>query len=487
MSFYDDNAPDKPLMSFTLKRSDHVDRDAFIKSALAEFQRRAASGAEVKDRIVFLLKFDEVDLARTSIRQCATASANDWMDQLLAYVIDVKTDAASSKRLLAWAEKMGDFSADLMAAYAFEAAGDHDATENSIKTALAKPVDDPDWSGYNARYRGAAICAKLLQARRYATCAALCKALIAYTDSKTYLAPEITSILKSAQAAQANPDSHPSPPSFSEGTYFDPFKGIDLSRLIASHKEVAGPQPVSNNDRLLEYYDHRISADPQNRDNYTIKIAFLLSLNRRDDAFTVCKTAENVFPDWWRPPTILAFAADDNSRPQAETQFRRWVEAHPAFIHWWYLSRYDRTHGKIDAAIADLQNGVKYPLEMVDEDETWVPMAFAFDAASFAYAQKKYDGVLTIAEVWSKPQGIYNYFDDDIYAFRSAAELALGRFVEAKKDADAVVAAASKHAIWASDLAELQQAAAAHDQTFMYNPGTLGCGGDWSAIPTVQP
>jgi hypothetical protein len=213
----------------------------------------------------------------------------------------------------------------------------------------------------------------------------------------------------------------------------------------------------------------------------------LLSLNRKADAFAVCKTAESVLPDWWRPPAILAFAADDDSRPQAETGFRRWVAAHPAFIHWWYLSRYDRTHGKIDAAIVDLQNGAKYPLKMVDEDETWVPMAFAFDAASFAYAQRKYDLVLTIAEVWSKPQGIYNYFDDDIYAFRSAAELALGRFVDAQKDADAVVAADSKHALSASNLVELQQAAAARDQTFVYNPGALACGGDWSAIPATQP
>jgi hypothetical protein len=178
----------------------------------------------------------------------------------------------------------------------------------------------------------------------------------------------------------------------------------------------------------------------------------------------------------------LVVLADVDERKQAEPQFRKWVQAHPAFIHWWYLSRYYRDLGRDSDAVAALHSAVKYPLENVDEDETWVPAAFAFDAASYAYRQKQFGLVLDIARVWSSPRGVCNYFDDDIYAFRAAAELALGQFATAKIDADKVVKAASEHAIWAGHLAELQQAANIQDRSFVYDPGS-SCGGDWSLFP----
>jgi hypothetical protein len=117
---------------------------------------------------------------------------------------------------------------------------------------------------------------------------------------------------------------------------------------------------------------------------------------------------------------------------------------------------------------------------MVDQDEMWVPQAFAFDAASYAYQQKRFKLVLNIARVWASPRGIYSYVDDDIYAFRAAAELALGRFDAAKSDADKAVAANAKQAMRAGNLDKLKQAADSQDQNFIYDPGTLNCGGGWS-------
>jgi predicted Zn-dependent protease len=247
-------------------------------------------------------------------------------------------------------------------------------------------------------------------------------------------------------------------------------------------KNNASTEPSGESrDRLLEYYDHRISAEPTVRANYTVKITYLLSQHKTSDALGACKVAAQVFPGWWRPQMALVVLADPDAQKQAEPQFRKWVEAHPAFIHWWYLSRYYRDLGRDNDAAAALRNAIKYPLEMVDQDETWVPQAFAFDAASYAYRQKRYKLVLNIARVWSSPRGIYNYFDDDIYAFRAAAELALGQFADAKTDADKVVAAASKNAIWAEHLSELQQAANAKNQAFVYEPGDP-CG-DWTLFP----
>jgi len=494
LEFYSEDSPSKPLKSFTLDKGDHVEQAQFIQGALSEFERRAGmrpdSDRDIVERLGFLLKFNDVETARSSIRKCAAANPQDWADQLLAYIIDAKTDPTASTRLEAWARQQGDFSAWLLAAYAYDVAGDESSAERCTHRALVHAVDNPEWSGYNARYRGAGMCAQLLKEARYTTCAALCDALLSYSDSGTYLASQIASIRDLARHATPA-QSPPAPPVFEEGEIFAPLKAIDISRLVVSNTtpsvspaptQVAGSVTDPKQARLIEYFDHRIAADPGSTRNYTEKITYLLSINRNADALAACKIAAQALPKWWRPQMGLVVLADADSRKRAEPPFRKWVEDNPAFIHWWYLSHLYRESGRDGDAVAALQSAVKYPLENVDEDETRVPAAFAYDAASYAYQHKQFALVLDIARVWSSPRGVYNYFDDDIYAFRAAAELALGEFDAAKTDADKVVKAASEHAIWAGHLSELQQAVTARNREFVYDPGS-SCGGDWVLFP----
>jgi hypothetical protein len=487
--FYSEDSRPRTLKKFTLKKTDQIDQEQFITGALTEFERRAASGnsdRSVNERLAFLLKFNDIERARKSIRDCTAASPNDWADHLLAYIIDARNDPAARGRLDSWAQKQGDCSAWLLAVYAYALAGNYDDAERATKLALTKPVDDPDWLSYNARYRGATVALQLFKARRYATCAALCDTLLAYNGGP-YLAPQITAMRDlSRHAGTSTPQS--APPAFDEGTVFEPFKGIDLSRLVVAAATTlpaftrpANPTDDPRQARLLEYLDHRIAADPTSKRNYTEKIGYLLSLKRTADALVACQAAARAFPNWWRPQVTLVMLADPGSRPGAEASFHKWVQDNPAFIHWWYLCRYYRDRGRHDDAVAALKQAVKYSLEGVDEDATWVPAAFAFDATDFAYRQKQYGLVLEIARVWGHPRGVYNYFDDDIYAFRAAAELKLGQVAAARADADRVVKAASEHAIWAGHLAELQQAVMAGDQNFEYEPGNLPS--EWSLSP----
>jgi hypothetical protein len=491
LHFYSEDSPSRSLMTFSLNKTDHVELKQFIRGAMAEFNRRAAlprdSDRSVNQRLIFLLKFNEVDLARESIRECAVANPHDWADQLLVYIIDAKTVQTASARLDAWAQRQGDFSAWLLATYAYCIAGDYDSAERSVNLALTKPVDDPEWLSSNARYRGATVCLQLLKARRYPACANLCDALLSY-DCEDYLVPQITAIRDLARHASES-DPPPAPPGLEEGTVFDPFKGIDLSRLVitgetkpSASSRPSGPVTDPEQARMIEYLGHRIAAEPASWRTYAEKICYLLSINRKADALADCKAAAQVLPKWWRPQMALLVFAEPDSREEVEAKFRQWVEANPAFIHWWYLCRYYRDRGRDSDAVAALQNAVKYPLESVDEDEGWVPAAFAFDAASYAYQQKQYVLVLEIARVWSSPRGVYSYVSDDMYAFRAAAELALGQFPAAKADADKVVKAAAEHAIWADNLSELQKAAQAEDRDFRYEPGSSG--GDWSLFPT---
>jgi tetratricopeptide (TPR) repeat protein len=493
LEFYNEDSPSRTLKSFTLNKTEHVETGQFVASALTEFERRVLSPQpsdhETLDRVVFLLKFDEAEMARKSIRRCAAANSTDWADQLLAYLIDSKSDPSASKRLEAWAGKRGGFASWLLAAYAYNLAGDDNSSERCTKLAIAQPLNDNEWLPYNPRFFGATVCAQMLKAGRYGTCAVLCDSLLAYDDRANYLGPQLAAIRNLAHNA-GDANAPPSPPSFEDDQIFEPFKGIELSRLIVSNTtsplspSATIPADAATDPKqkqLIEYLDHRIAADPGSTRSYTDKITYLLSVKREADALVDCKKAAAAFPDWWRPHMALVVLGDADSRKQAEPQFRKWVEDHPAFIHWWYLSRVYRDAGKNAEAMAALQRAAKYPLENVDEDETWVPAAFAFDAASYALKYKRFDLVLDIARVWSTPKGVYNYFDDDIYAFRAAAELALGRFAEAKTDADKVVKAASQHALWVDNLSSLQRAADSHDETFTYDPGTL-CG-DWSLFP----
>ena len=115
--------------------------------------------------------------------------------------------------------------------------------------------------------------------------------------------------------------------------------------------------------------------------------------------------------------------------------------------------------------MAALEQATKYPLEGVDADAAWVPSAFAFDAAGFACGQRQYALVLKVARMWASPRSVYNYFDDNIYAFRAAAELALAQYDVARADADKATKAASN----------------ACDQHFVYDPVRLP--GGWSLFP----
>ena len=240
-------------------------------------------------------------------------------------------------------------------------------------------------------------------------------------------------------------------------------------------------QPSSSDDRLLKYYDHCIAANPQNRRNYTRKFAFLLSLNHRSDAVAALSAVQREFPDWWQPPVALAFLAGGGA-VEAEANLRRWVKVYPAFIHWWYLSRFYRDHGDNHRAIAALQEAVKYPLEEVDEDETWVPTAYAFDAAAFAYRQKKFELVLDIADVWSN-RAASTIISTMIFSIPAAAELYAWRFCEGK--AGRGHGSGSSGKTWRFGRATSPSCRRPSTPTTLisYTIPDKMCGGDWAYLP----
>ncbi|HEY2585191.1 MAG TPA: hypothetical protein VGI81_05450 [Tepidisphaeraceae bacterium] len=260
---------------------------------------------------------------------------------------------------------------------------------------------------------------------------------------------------------------------------------LPMPKVAPTRPAVTGGAQVSA--RLAEY-DRRIARKRPGGENayfvlsnYTRKIAYLVSLGRAADALAVTRAAGRAMPEWWRPPMVMAVMAPPSASSQAEAEFRAWVDAHPTFIHYWYLSRYYRDRGRDKQAVAALRKAVTFSLADTDPDGGWVPDAHAFDAAAYACQQRQPELVLQITSLWEKPRGVYTYHNDNLHAFRAAAELALGRFGEAKVDLDRVVVAGKTQGLWAGNLDQLGRAVAAKDQTFVYQPGKVIS--DWTLLP----
>jgi tetratricopeptide (TPR) repeat protein len=282
------------------------------------------------------------------------------------------------------------------------------------------------------------------------------------------------------------------------------FPGVYVSYWFSGEREGwfgSGPLPVpkvtpsvapASGDALvrarLAAYDRRVALSPEAVRHRTDKIAYLVSLGRAQDAYSECRAAAAALPGWWRPQMGLAALAPPAESGEAEARFRSWVDRHPAFIHYWYLARYYRDRGRTGDSLAALRQGAKHPLEGVDPDAGWVPRAFAFNAAAYACERGEPGLVLAITDSWASVRGVYKSAspDPDLPAFRAAALLALGRFDEARRAADAVLATSRERRIWAGNLDRLDAAIRREDRSFVYDPGDTCRDSAWSLFPPAE-
>jgi hypothetical protein len=172
------------LMTFTLNKTDHVEQRAFVDQAMAEYRRRQLSNEfHAQGRLIFLLKLNEVELARQSIREFATASPNDSVDHMLLWIIDHRVNPDATRQFEDWATSTGKTSSWLMVAYTYGQEGgqaNDDAMERAAKRALTMNLDEPH-TAYNVHI-AYNVCRRLFLARKYETSADLCDAVITYFE-----------------------------------------------------------------------------------------------------------------------------------------------------------------------------------------------------------------------------------------------------------------------------------------------------------------
>jgi hypothetical protein len=263
LTFYSDSSPERELGRLALVSSDVLTEGQFVDRAMAEFDRRIAANDDSRivgdndvyasvQRCKFAIKHRQIPRLRHAIRETAQHNADAWRDVLLAFVIDFPADSGgAAERLRQWADAKSDFSAWLMAAYAFDKVGALDAAEDAVLRACKTPADDPPWTSRGARTRGYSMCRRLYVAGRFKTCVVLCDTLLAYQAAQNYGAGSLAALRDACHSAQARSTSQPLPAA-ETGTNpdFDPFAGIDINALQDTREPQARLAPKSTGARV---------------------------------------------------------------------------------------------------------------------------------------------------------------------------------------------------------------------------------------------
>jgi tetratricopeptide (TPR) repeat protein len=232
----------------------------------------------------------------------------------------------------------------------------------------------------------------------------------------------------------------------------------------------------------LAAFEKRITSNPgnsQQKYSYRDIISFTALSGSNDFAVAECERAVRSFPDWWFPELALAKLRTNDL--QAEQDFKSWVQAHPTFINYWYLSRFYREKDNYEAAFAALDQGTgssftpqsdqveewKHDLQLAvqgkphkpisddTDDAFWIPDGFALDAVRFCCQNRKYDLALKIIQSC----GVDNL------ALKACAELGMGQF-------DAAIAEGQKAArtnmYFTFQWPQFQEVAHAHHTNFYF-------------------
>jgi tetratricopeptide (TPR) repeat protein len=167
-----------------------------------------------------------------------------------------------------------------------------------------------------------------------------------------------------------------------------------------------------------------------------------------------------------------------SSRSSYEEELQEWADAYPAFVHYWYVSRYFRDMGRTNEAIAALRLAAKYPVISVDRDEEFVPNAFALDAAAFAYQEKQYRLVFSITDCWEADCS----YEGESLVFRAAAYLATGSYDEADDSIGRAVHRPGRKLLGPA-VDSLRAAIIRRDKSFVFQPGSSVTLDEWNAFP----
>ena len=255
LNFYSEDRLDQEIGRFTLTPGDALTEEQFVDRTMKEFDQRISAGVNSRfggrddaslQRCQFAIKHNQIPRLLVDVRSSARNNSDAWRDVLLAFAIDFPTDpAGAAERLRKWARGKDDFSAWLLAAYAFAKVGNLDAAGDAAFQASQRPADDPSWTSSHARYRAHPLCHLLCRERRFKTCAALCNTLVNYTSGGDDMGRVFVYMRDACRIAESQTStSQPPECGSSDFSDFDPFAGFDIKALVESARATSQPAPT---------------------------------------------------------------------------------------------------------------------------------------------------------------------------------------------------------------------------------------------------
>ena len=242
-------------------------------------------------------------------------------------------------------------------------------------------------------------------------------------------------------------------------------QGLAVARVARGGEAPLALEKVR--EKRLKELEKRSKREPRVMEHRRMQVSLLLAMKKPAEAGVAIGEAAAMAPDHWWPKLAKESLGESSAAPEPREAFATWVALHPTYTHWFYLAVLEESRG--GAVVPALEQMVKCPLE-TDGEDYFTYSAYAFEAARRAYEAKAYGLVLEIAEQWQKRVAEGGPDEGSYRAWRSAAELALGRQAEALADVRAAQVKNKERRLWAGNLAALEQAIQRGDATFRYDP-----------------
>ena len=164
------------------------------------------------------------------IHQSAERDPHDWRDAWLAYLLNHRTDpVAAAATMSDWAERQKSYVAWIVAAEAFDQAGDKAARNATVQRLLAMKPDEPTWGQWNIASWLFPLCSALYADHETKLCAALCRQGASYDPNESEPDAQLNQL---RIAAEQNDASHPAPTT-QWSVQGDMFPGLEVDRLLS--------------------------------------------------------------------------------------------------------------------------------------------------------------------------------------------------------------------------------------------------------------
>ncbi|MGD0077805.1 MAG: DUF4190 domain-containing protein [Sedimentisphaerales bacterium] len=151
-------------------------------------------------------------------------------------------------------------------------------------------------------------------------------------------------------------------------------------------------------DKLIETAVAGYNSIPEQAHN---KIIFLLIFDRPEMAYQACKELTEKYPkDWW-PRLTLAFMDAAKTDPnKVGDDFATWIEKHPSFSNYYYLSFFYQKENDPQKACYTVEKSLGYPIKE-DEHSEGARNVYSYVSDSIAIALKnnKQDLALRICNI----------------------------------------------------------------------------------------